>query len=161
MVWTIGRAYFLSHPGINDTFPNIQTGVLNVVDQNNISTKHLPKEWKRTDEFYSFKKMNKDVHVLITIDEKTYHGGVNGDDHPMAWYHDYDGGRAFYTEMGHTEESFTEEHYLKHILGGIQYAIGDNKELDYSKAKTQIPPDDNRFTKTQLWYRENFMSQQK
>jgi len=47
--------YFLSHPGINDTFPNVQTGVLNVVDQNNISTKHLPKEWKKTDEFYSFK----------------------------------------------------------------------------------------------------------
>ena len=39
---------------------------------------------------------------------------------------------------------------MKHFLGGIQYAIGDNKELDYSKAKTQMPPDDNRFTKTQL-----------
>jgi glucose/arabinose dehydrogenase/cytochrome c551/c552/type 1 glutamine amidotransferase len=142
--------YFLSHPGIHDTFPNIQTGILNVVDQDNISTKHLPKQWKKTDEFYSFKKMNKDVHVLITVDEKTYHGGVNGDYHPMAWYHDYDGGRAFYTNMGHTKESFSDSLYLQHILGGIQYAIGDNKELDYSKAKTQIPPDDNRFTKTQL-----------
>jgi len=146
----LAGAYFLSHPGIHDTFPNIQTGVLDVVDQGNISTKHLPKEWKKTDEFYSFKKMNKDVHVLIKVDEKTYHGGVNGDDHPMAWYHDYDGGRAFYTNMGHTKESFSDELYLKHILGGIQYAIGDNEELDYSKAKTQMPPDDNRFTKTQL-----------
>ena len=96
----LAGAYFLSHPGINDTFPNIQTGVLNVVDQGNISTKHLPKEWKKTDEFYNFKKMNTDVHVLITVDEKTYHGGVMVHDHPMAWYHDYDGGRAFYTEHG-------------------------------------------------------------
>ena len=142
--------YFISHPGINDTFPNVQEGVFNVVDQNNPATQHLPKEWKRKDEFYSFKKLSKETKILLTVDEKTYHGGVNGDNHPMAWYHDYDGGRAFYTNLGHTKESYTEENYLKHILGGIQYAIGGNKKLDYSKAKTQIPPEDNRFSKTQL-----------
>ena len=149
-------AYFLDHPGINDTFPNVQEGVLNVVDQNNNATKHLPAQWKRTDEYYSFKKMSKDVKVLMTIDEKTYHGGKNGDNHPMAWYHDYDGGRAFYTELGHTKESFSEEPYLKHILGGIQYAIGDNKELNYAKAKTELPPEENRFSKTQLIQGEFF-----
>ena len=58
------------------------------------------KNGNSTDEFYSFKKIDKDVHVLIKIDEKTYHGGANGADHPMAWYHDYDGGRAFYTRYG-------------------------------------------------------------
>ncbi len=142
--------YFLSHPGINDTFPNIQEGILNIVDKNNPATKHLPAQWKRTDEFYSFKKLSKEVHVLMTIDEKSYHGGVNGEYHPMAWYHEYDGGRSFYTELGHTKESFAEELYLKHILGGIQYAMGDNKVLNYSNVKTQIPPEDNRFTKTQL-----------
>ena len=146
----LAGAYFLDHPGINDTFKNVQSGVLNIIDSTTAATKHLPTQWKRTDEFYSFKKMNKDVKVIMTIDEKTYNGGKNGDNHPMAWYHDYDGGRAFYTELGHTKESFAEEPYLQHILGGIQYAIGDNKELDYAKAKTQIPPDDNRFTKTQL-----------
>lgn len=142
--------YFLSHPGIHDTFPNIQDGVLNVVDQNNNATKHLPKEWKRRDEFYSYKKLNKEVKVLMTIDEKSYHGGENGDNHPMAWYHEYDGGRAFYTALGHTKESFSEEPYLKHILAGIQYAIGDNKKLNYSKVATQHVPEEDRFTKTQL-----------
>lgn len=143
-------AYFISHPGINDTFPNVQPGTFNVVDQSHQATKDLPKEWKRTDEFYNFKKISKEIKVLITIDEKSYHGGINGDNHPMAWYHDYDGGRAFYTNLGHTPESFSEELYLKHILGGIEYAIGDNKELDYAKAKTQLPPDEARFTKTPL-----------
>jgi cytochrome c len=142
--------YFLSHPGIHDTFPNVQEGILNVVDKENMATKHLPAQWKRTDEFYSYKKINKETKVLLTIDEKSYHGGENGDNHPMAWYHAYDGGRAFYTALGHTKESFTEEPYLQHILGGIQYAIGENKEPDYSKATTQIPPDENRFVKTQL-----------
>src|SRR5258707_363827 len=82
--------------------------VFTVVDSTNDATKQLPKQWKRTDEFYSFKKLSKEVKVLLTIDEKTYHGGANGGYHPMAWYHDYDGGRAFYTNLGHTKESFAD-----------------------------------------------------
>jgi glucose/arabinose dehydrogenase len=136
-------AYFVSHPAQ-------QEAVLNIVDTNNNSTKHLPRQWKRKDEWYSFKKISKDIHVLMTIDEKSYKGGVNGDFHPMAWYHDYDGGRAFYTALGHTEESYTDPLYLKHLLSGIQYAIGNNDKLDYSKAKSQPIPEENRFVKTVL-----------
>ncbi|GGA93892.1 ThuA domain-containing protein [Puia dinghuensis] len=143
--------YFLDHPGIHDSFPNVQEGVLNIVDANNPATQFLPKQWKRKDEFYSYKELNKDVHVLLTIDETSYKGGHKMGDHPMAWEHDYDGGRAFYTELGHTKESYTEDNYLKHILAGIQYAIGDNNELDYAKAKSPIPPDEDRFVKTQLF----------
>lgn len=142
--------YFLTHPGIRDTFPNVQFGTLQVVDKDHVSTKDLPVEWKRTDEFYSFKKMDSTVNVLIKIDEKSFKGGYNGDNHPMAWYHDYDGGRAWYTNLGHTKETFTEDLFLKHLLGGIQYAIGDNKELDYDEAKTARVPEENRFTKTPL-----------
>ena len=94
--------------------------------------------------------MNKDVHVLIKIDEKSYKGGANGDNHPMAWYHEFDGGRAFYTALGHVEESYQEENFLKHILGGINYAIGDNEELDYKKVRTEKTPEEERFTKSIL-----------
>jgi glucose/arabinose dehydrogenase/cytochrome c551/c552 len=142
--------YFLDHPGINDTFPNVQEGILQVVDANNNATRHLPKQWKRRDEFYSYKKLNKEVDVLLSIDEKSYHGGHKMGNHPMAWYHDYDGGRAFYTASGHTKESFSEEPFLKHLLAGIQYAIGDNKELNYRNAKTARVPEEDRFTKTAL-----------
>jgi type 1 glutamine amidotransferase len=132
--------YFYDHPGIHDTAHNVQQGVLNVIDQGNNATKALPKEWKRTDEFYSFKNFDSaNVHVLITIDESSYHGGLRMGYHPMTWYHEYDGGRAFYTALGHTKESYTEPEYLKLLLGGIEYAIGDNVKLDYSKAKTQMP----------------------
>jgi cytochrome c len=136
-------AYFASHP-------EQQEAVLNIVDKNHPSTKHLPDQWKRKDEWYNFKKLNKDVHVLIKIDEKSYSGGTNGDDHPMAWYHEYDGGRAFYTELGHVEEAYQDEKFLKHILGGIEYAISDNLELDYTKAHTPKTPEEERFTKTVL-----------
>ncbi|MBN8858395.1 MAG: ThuA domain-containing protein [Sphingobacteriales bacterium] len=142
-------AYFLSHP-------RQQEAKLIVKDKTHPSTKHLPDVWTRKDEWYNFKKLNKDVHVLISIDEKSYEGGKNGDDHPMTWYHDYDGGRAFYTELGHTDESYSDPLYLQHILGGIQYAIGDNNNLNYSKATAQYPPDEDRFTKTPLIQGEFF-----
>ncbi len=142
--------YFYDHPGINDTFHNVQEGVFNVTDQNNNATKHLPKQWKRTDEFYSFKKLSNNIKVLINLDENSYQGGKRMGTHPMAWYHEYDGGRAFYTALGHTEESYTDPMYLRHLLGGIQYAIGDNEKLNYSKAKSEPIPESNRFVKTVL-----------
>lgn len=143
--------YFFDHPGIHDTFPNVQPGTLHVVDKTFGATKHLPETWARTDEFYSFRKqLDSTVHVLINIDENSYKGGHKMGNHPMAWYHDYDGGRAFYTELGHTNESYVEENYIKHLLGGIQYAIGENKKLNYNKATAQYAPDEDRFTKTSL-----------
>ena len=133
-----------------ESHPQIQEAVLQAVDKSHPSTKHLPDQWKRTDEWYNFKNLNKDVKVLITIDEKSYEGGKNGEGHPIAWYHEYDGGRAFYTELGHTDESYTDENFLKHILGGIQYAIGGNKKLNYAKAHTPPAPEEDRFTRTVL-----------
>ena len=109
-------ASFLSHP-------SQQMAKLIVIDKENIATKHLPDVWERKDEWYNFKNMNPDVHVLIKIDETSYEGGKNGDNHPMAWYHSYDGGRAFYTELGHTDETYSEPAFLQHLLGGIKYAL--------------------------------------
>ena len=138
-------AYFNGHPS------GTPEADFKIKDRSFIATDFFQDTiWHRTDEMYNFKKMNPDVHVLVTIDESTYDGGTNGDYHPMSWYHEYDGGRAFYTAMGHTDESFGDALYLKHLLGGIEYAIGDNLKLDYQKAHSQIPPDADRFTKVSL-----------
>jgi len=142
--------YFLDHPGINDPHPNVQEGVLNVEDNTHPSTDFLPEQWTRTDEWYSYKEVNEDVNVLISLDEESYQGGVDMGYHPIAWYHEYDGGRVFYTGLGHTSESFSEDNYLQHLLAGIEYAIGDNLILDYDKAKTRQVPAENRFNKTPL-----------
>jgi hypothetical protein len=60
----------------------------------------------------------------LGLDESTYTGGTMGADHPIAWYHDYDGGRAWYTGGGHTPESYAEPLFRLHLLGGIKYAAG-------------------------------------
>lgn len=110
-------AYFVSHP-------KQQKAKLTVTDHKHASTKHLPHTWERFDEWYNYKSRNNDVNVLMTIDESSYEGGKEGAYHPMAWYHSFDGGRAFYTALGHTDESYKEENFLKHVLGGIKYALG-------------------------------------
>lgn len=138
-------AQFLSHPAGTPEADFI------IKDTNHGSTEFFTDSiWHRTDELYNFKNLNEDVNVLVTVDESTYEGGENGDYHPMAWHHEFDGGRAFYTAGGHTDESYSEDLFLKHLLGGINYAIGKNLELDYAKATTQLPPDADRFSKVQL-----------
>jgi cytochrome c len=142
--------YFSYHPGIGDPYPNVQDGTLNVTDRKHQSTRFLPEIWNRRDEWYHFKKMNPEVNVLMDIDEDSYQHTQPMGYHPMAWYHEYDGGRAWYTAGGHTSESFSEELFLQHLLEGIKYAIGDNKKLNYSKARTQRVPEENRFEKKML-----------
>lgn len=114
----LAGANFASHP-------KQQKAILHVTDATHPSTKHLPQTWERFDEWYNFKNRNSDVKVLLTIDEKSYEGGTEPGHHSMSWYHEYDGGRSFYTALGHTEESYSEENFLKHILGGIRYAMGE------------------------------------
>ncbi len=93
---------------------------VHVVDRTHPSTVMLPALW-----WYNFaSNPSGRVHVLLTVDEKTYKGGVMGANHPIAWYHEYDGGRAWYTAMGHTSESYYEPLFLAHLWGGITYAVG-------------------------------------
>lgn len=142
-------AYFQSHPNN----PNVRTAEYYVTDANHLATDSLPERFTRSDEFYNYKSIKRDlIKVLVKIDESTYEGGTNDGDHPMSWYHEYDGGRAFYTGMGHTSESYTEPLFLHHIWGGLQYVLGGDHQvrLDFSLASTPRVPDENRFTKVVL-----------
>jgi len=115
----LAGAYFAGHPAQ-------QEAVLNVVDRDFPATSHLPEQWTRKDEWYNFRQVSDGLNILINIDEDTYDAGKEkmGNPHPMAWYHEYDGGRAFYTGLGHTDESFSEPLFLQHLWGGISYAMG-------------------------------------
>ena len=108
--------YFAGHP-------KIQPATLRPVVKDHPSTKHLPDEWKRKDEWYSFRNLQPDNVVLILIDEKTYEGGKNGDYHPIAWCKDVGKGRMFYTAGGHTKESFSESDFIQHLNGGLLWAL--------------------------------------
>ncbi len=108
-------AYFLSHP-------KQQKAVINVVDKSHQATSFLPEKWERTDEWYNFKDMNPDVKVLAYLDESTYEGGANGEKHPFIWYHEFDGGRAFYTGVGHRDDNYLEPLVMQHLVYAIVWA---------------------------------------
>ena len=107
-----------------DSHPVIQTASVRVEDPSDPATRQLPDPWVRTDEWYNFRSNPRaaGVHVLLTLDEATYAGGTMALDHPIAWYHEYGGGRAWYTAGGHTSESFADPLFVAHLWGGIQYA---------------------------------------
>tara|TARA_R110000751_G_scaffold76148_4_gene153252 strand:+ start:10091 stop:13441 length:3351 start_codon:yes stop_codon:yes gene_type:complete len=140
-------AYFKGHP-------KIQEARLNIIDKKHPATKSMSDTWMKTDEWYNFRDINPEIKVLIEIDETSYEGGENGEHHPISWYHDYDGGRSFYTEMGHTDATFENPEFLNHVLGGITYAIGNNV-LDYGKAKTERIPEENRYVRKVLDFNLN------
>ena len=105
-------AYFSSHPAV-------QKAKLDVIDRKHAATKHLDPIWWHKDEWYNFKDVKEGLHVLMNLDEKSYNGGKMGDHHPISWSQNYDGGKVFYTGLGHTEESYDEPEFQKHLIGGI------------------------------------------
>lgn len=113
-------AQFKSHP-------RIQEAILRVVSREHPSTRHLGDEWTRTDEWYDFRAVPaEEVTRLLELDESSYEGGAMGEDHPIAWYHEYDGGRSFYTGGGHTKEAYSEPDFVKHLEGGLAWVMGEN-----------------------------------
>ncbi len=110
--------YFLSHHAI-------QPGTVLTLDRAHPATTSLPERWVRTDEWYNFQTNPRGaVHVLATIDENTIAGGTMGHDHPISWCREFDGGRTFYTAMGHTSGTYSEPEFRAHLLGGIRWAAG-------------------------------------
>lgn len=142
-------AVFKNHPNQPS---NVQTATVTITDKNHPSTKELPESFSLADEWYNYRDIYEFIHVLAKVDESTYQGGEHNHDHPISWYHEYDGGRAFYTGLGHTDETFSNPQFLQHLLGGITYVVGLNHRpgfqprLDYSNVR----PEDNRFIKKTL-----------
>lgn len=108
--------YFVSHPKIQDA-------KLNIIDNKNKIVKGLPNPWLHKDEWYNFKDFNPNVKILIKVDETSYTGGTMKNDHPISWYHEFEGGKVFYTALGHTKECYTDPLFLGHLLAGIKWAM--------------------------------------
>jgi cytochrome c len=131
-------AYFRNHPAGTPTATVVRE------DKTDPSTSFLQDRWQRTDEWYNFQspvnpvvngggvdyspRATSGTHVLLTMDESTYaeDDGSDGtdDDHPISWCRRFDGGRMWYTGMGHTQASFSEADFLQHMLKGIEIAAG-------------------------------------
>jgi type 1 glutamine amidotransferase len=109
-------ARFSGHPGI-------QPITINVEDQTHPSTAHLPAVWIWDEEPYNFETNPRaNVTVLATFDESSYEGGTMGDDHPIIWCHEFDGGRSWYTGLGHIADGYSDENFIQLITGAVEWA---------------------------------------
>jgi len=113
--------------------PHVQTAMVDVHDTAFPGLSTWPKRRMWTDEWYEYKDGTRkpDLNYLITVDESTYDFNArwgdnvakgHGDFHPVSWYHDYDGGRAWYTNLGHVPAVFSEKAFLDHLYGGLYWA---------------------------------------
>ena len=144
-------AYFRNHPA------GTPTATVRIDDPDHDSTQGLPNPWSRVDEWYNYQSPvnpvvggggtdyspRGDVHVLLTVDESTYgedDGNATDDDHPISWCQRYEGGRSWYTGMGHTAASFSEAPFLAHLLSGLEIAAGVQADADCGKQGGNRPP---------------------
>ncbi|MGJ8691869.1 MAG: ThuA domain-containing protein [Thalassotalea sp.] len=114
------------------THPKIQTAKLKVENRNFPGIAFMPDEYLWTDEWYQFSDEHIDgLQYLLSVDEDTYDAKVDkknknfngmGNFHPVAWYHNYDGGRSFYTGLGHLDAHYQNTIFLNHLFGGIYWA---------------------------------------
>ena len=110
-------AYFKGHP-------RIQKASIKVENCDHPAMKHLPMVWTRTDEWYDYRASPRgNVTVLASLDTSTYEGHSMGEDHPITWCQEYkSGGRSFYTGLGHTDASYTEQAFVEMIGQAVNWA---------------------------------------
>lgn len=116
--------------------PAVQTATLKVEEPNFPGMDRFAKRFLFTDEWYEFDAPRTDkLRYLLSIDEKTYKPGAKwgpkegkgmGEFHPIAWFQEYEGGRAFYTALGHLPATYNDDHFRHHIYGGIYWAATGN-----------------------------------
>jgi uncharacterized protein len=105
--------------------PEVQSALITVEERDHPATAHLGPTWRRTDEWYNFvAHPGPRVRVLLRVDEESYHGGTMGPDHPLAWCHAYGQGRAAYTALGHTVDSYDEPEFRAHLRGLLAWVGG-------------------------------------
>jgi type 1 glutamine amidotransferase len=129
-------ATFLRHP----PFQKFNVFVL---DKKHPAVKNLSPGWETNDECYFFKEINPAVKVLLVSDISTIKESDNsknvtpdsfGNRYPAAWCQEFDGGRVFYTALGHNKDDYSNRTYLAHLIEGLKW-VTDKPKPDYKKAK--------------------------
>jgi type 1 glutamine amidotransferase len=88
-----------------------------------IRTLATGKTRSRTDEWYYFDDWDPTSHLLVTLDPQSI-GEADVNPNPMTWTRKVEGGRVFYTAMGHTTESYSEPWFLSQLAGGLDWVLG-------------------------------------
>ena len=109
-------AWFTRHP------PGTPTGTIRIADPSHPANAGLPETLGRADEWYYFEDYDPTLHVLVTLDPGSI-GEADVNPNPVSWAHEFEGGRVFYTAMGHTPESYSDPILMRHIGNGLRWVM--------------------------------------
>lgn len=112
--------------------PVIQTAKLSVINRQFPGLEYFPDQLLWTEEWYEYgPALSDNLTYIMSVDESTYDpkadwGRVKGQGmgkfHPIAWFQEFDGGRAFYTGLGHMPATYENKNFIEHIFGGLYWA---------------------------------------
>lgn len=104
-----------------DSHPNPEPGRVVIENEGGVASENGERVgWN--DEWYNFRthpRANKNLRVLLRGDVKSFAGSKMGDDHPLAWYQGFEGGRSYFTALGHFDEAYADEWYMEQISSAI------------------------------------------
>lgn len=108
--------HFAKHP------PGTPEGNLAVVDKDHRANKGVAPTMRRVDEWYYFDDYDPRSTLLITLDPQSI-GEKDVNPNPISWAREFEGGRVFYTAMGHTVETYSDPNFLNHLAGGLAWVL--------------------------------------
>jgi uncharacterized protein len=112
-----------------DGHPWTQTVDVDVVDREHPATRHLGGTWRWHDEVYTFRDLRPDARVLLRVPPSQLDLGAPGVTtppfgFPLSWCFTEGEGRVFSTSLGHFPAAWESPAYLRHLHGGLAWALG-------------------------------------
>lgn len=129
-------------------------GALTRADLDHPSIRHLPATLEAVDEWYWFDDLDPRLRPLLLLDPASI-GEKGANPRPLAWAHGFEGGRVFYTALGHTPEAWSDPRVVGHVMGGLDWALGRGARpmvvIDETAKQRDEPPPHGRIGMSTAW----------
>lgn len=119
----VGGGLFVSHPWT-------QSVRIEIEEKDNPAVAHFGDSFSIRDEIYVLDenpRMNAKVLMSIDMSSVDPEGDSRGsyrNDYPISWVKEYNGGKVFYTKLGHFPDVWTTPDFVQHLLQGMRMAAG-------------------------------------
>ena len=121
--------------------PEHQDGTIYVVDEDFPGMAGFGDSLRLREEWYEYTEVYADsLNYLYAVDTASYsQRGWKGESkmgafHPLGWWHEYGGGRSFYTGLGHFDATYRRPDFREHLAAGIHYAVSGAREMPQRRA---------------------------
>jgi type 1 glutamine amidotransferase/mannose-6-phosphate isomerase-like protein (cupin superfamily) len=141
-------AWFVRHP------KGMLAGTITRAQLDHPAIRDLPASFAHTDEWYWFDDLNPQLRPLLMFDPKSI-GEKGANPRPLAWAHHFEGGRVFYSALGHDAGHWSDPRLIGHVMGGLDWATGRGARamvvIDEAAKQVDEPPPHGRIGMSTAW----------